>query len=363
MKNNLLRITREILSNSTAPFREKAVREYVQSFCLKRNILCKEDDFGNLIVGSEIESKGKSFTFVAHMDHPGFFIEKITGKNSATALFYGGWDPSEFKAAPVLIFSSGGPVKARAIQWEIASKEHARRAYLKFNGTVSVGDTGMWDLDVFRKENDLIFSRACDDLIGCALILTVLDFQHKNNALSLRAVFTVAEECGLHGAKYICSKKLLSKRTTLPISVETSRALPNAALGDGVIIRVGDSRTIFSPEVIDFMIETARELKKNDKKFTYQRKLMDGGQCEGSIFSDFGFSTAGISIPLCNYHNRNFSKGTTESEYVSINDLLSAVKLIDALSKNNFRGSLRKIPKYKEESGILGQRFLLPLTL
>jgi endoglucanase len=39
------------------------------------------------------------------------------------------------------------------------------------------------------------------------------------------------------------------------------------------------------------------------QRFLFQRQLMDGGACEATAFAAFGFRSAGLSLPLRNYHN------------------------------------------------------------
>lgn len=354
---SLLETIKGLLSCPTAPFREHHVREFIADYCKKRNVPFKIDDFGNLIIHPN-RKDSKPLYFVAHTDHPGFILEKTYPDGTAEALFYGGWDPERFKAAPVTFFTSNGEVRAEAISWSKASKEHARRALLKMEGPAEIGNIGMWNFDTFRVEEDILFSRSCDDLIGCAIILDVIERLYKM-PLPFGAVFTVAEEAGLHGAKYLCSHMTLPSRA-IPISVETSRELPGARIGDGVVIRVGDSRSVFTPAITDFMVSTAKSLQLLDKNFRFQRKLMDAGQCEGTVFNQFGYSCGAISIPLGNYHNRNFKKNLTEAEYVSISDLIDATKLVMGMIIQSVTLPLVRndVPKYKEETGDLGQRFL-----
>ncbi len=361
MKNPLIDITNQLLSLPTAPYKENSVRDFILDFCSQRKVGLRQDEFGNLIVFAKKKYPTGSLAFVAHMDHPGFIIEKTASKGNTTALFYGGWDHQQFKAAPVTIYTDRGPVNAQVTDWSSAAKEKAFRATLKVSGDVSTGDLGMWNIDQFREENGLLYSRACDDLIGCALILNLIDsFARKSLPLSFYAIFTVAEEAGHNGAKYVCSSEILPKKV-IPISVETSRVLPVAPIGEGVVVRVGDSQTIFSPEITQFIVETAQQLQTKDKEFKFQRKLMDGGRCEGSVFFNFNYRTGAISIPLGNYHNQNHESGKTDAEYVSLYDMECASKLMSKLVDNTPKASAivkRPLPRYKEEKGSLGQKFL-----
>jgi putative aminopeptidase FrvX len=363
MENRILSIAQNFLQLPTAPFREHFVVEYVEQFCLERKISLKKDTFGNLIAASGVSTKNASATklaFVAHMDHPGFIIEKNSRANKCTALFYGGWDPTEFEAAPIRFYcDKDSSVGAIALRWEKAEREMAWRAYLTVNGPVRKGDLGMWDFSPYKIKKDLLYSRCCDDSIGCILLLSLLDyFTSEKITIPFNAVFTRAEEPGLHGAKHICAENILQKNT-IPISVETSRELPVAKIGDGVIIRVGDARTIFTPEITEKMVSIAKELKMSNSSFAFQRKLMDGGQCEGTVFSSFGYNTGALSIPLGNYHNRNFSRKTTEPEYVSIQDMTNAFLLMKTMIEETKSFSFKKVlsPVYKKIEGALGEIF------
>lgn len=362
MKNLSLSIAQQILSIPTAPYKENLVRDFILKFCTERKIALRQDEYGNIIVFAKKKHPTGSLAFVAHMDHPGFIVEKVVAKNSATALFYGAYDPQKFSAAPVKIFTTQGPVDAQVTDWSPAVKEKAKRVTLKVSGPVSAGDLGMWDFEPFKEENGLLHSRACDDLIGCALILNLIDsFAKKSQPLSFYAVFTVAEESGLNGAKYVCSSEILPKKV-IPISVETSKALPVAPIGEGVVIRVGDSQTIFTPEITQFIVETATQLQSKDKEFKFQRKLMDGGRCEGTVFFDFNYRTGALSIPLGNYHNQNLETGKTEPEFISLYDMDCAAKLMSKLVENTTKVSSlvkKSVPKYKEEKGSLGQNFFV----
>ncbi len=362
MKNPLSDITSQVLSLPTAPFKEDSVRDFILEFCSQRKMGLRHDEFGNLIVFAKRKYPTGSLAFVAQMDHPGFVIEKKATRGSTTALFYGGWDHQKFKAAPVSISTDQGPVKAQVSDWSNAAKDKTNRATLKLSGDVSPGDLGMWDIEPVREENGLIYSRACDNLIGCALILNLIDsFARKSQPLSFYAVFTVAKEAGHTGAKYVCSSEILPKKV-IPISVDTSSALPVAPIGEGVVVRVGDSQSIFTPEITQFLLETSQQIQSRDKEFKFQRNLMDTGRCEGSIFSSFNYRTGAISIPMGNYNNQNFESGKTDAEYVSLFDMECAAKLMSKLVDFTPKASAivkRPLPRYKEEKGSMGQKFLV----
>ncbi|MEN6307534.1 MAG: M28 family peptidase [Anaerohalosphaeraceae bacterium] len=362
MKSRILSITQNFLQNPTAPFRESRIRKAILAFCEKRNIQTTVDKLGNILATHGPNYLNPPLIFVAHQDHPGFIIEKDSRQNRTTALFYGGVEKSYFhKGTKVRIFTSVGQVKTQITKIHFDIKNKQKRVWLALDGPACKGDLAMWDLPACRIRGDIVSSRACDDLVGCASILCLFDQLHRQKIRrKVIGLFTVAEEAGLHGAKYICMQKSVPKESVF-ISIETSSTLPTAPIGKGVIIRVGDRSRVFSPAVTQWMVSVAGNLQKQDKTFLFQRKLMDAGTCEASIFSSFGYTAGALCIPLGNYHNRNFKKGVIASEYISANDYLNMVKIFLALVKQGCsQVQLKKIkmPKYKKRTGQLGELFL-----
>jgi endoglucanase len=361
LKEKLLKIAKDFLAIPTAPFREHQIRAYIKDFCEKRNCTTNTDKYGNLSVFYK-DNSAPQLSFVVHMDHPGFIASEQTIENTCSAYFYGVWSPEEFSAAPILFFPDHlPPVHATATKWEKDFKARAWKATLTTSGIINKGDIGMWDFPPFKIGTKFLHSRNCDDSIGCILLLMLIDHCNQNNICTpFSVLFTCAEEAGLYGTKFICQQKSINYENVI-ISIETSKELPIAKIHDGVIIRVGDAHSIFTPSVTDTIITVAKSLKANNPEFSFQRKLMDGGVCEASIFSQFDYKTGALSIPLGNYHNRNFEKRTTEAEYVSIKDCIDGFRLISAIIENQslfFIAEKASKPRYKVIKGELGQVFL-----
>lgn len=356
----ILPIAHNLLENPTAPYRENHVRDFIIDFCNARNIRIKKDDVGNLIATYGPQYKNTVFAFEAHMDHPGFIVEKDSVRNRTTAWFYGGVEETYFTGSHLRIFTQNGPVKGTVTKTQFDKSLRRRRCWLRLEKSVAKGDLGMWDLPPCRVQGDRLYSRACDDLVGGVSILALLDQLHRRRIRKkVQAVFTVAEEAGFQGVKHLCMHKTLSKNTNI-IAIETSSVLPTAKMGDGVVIRVGDAASIFTPGLTGFLIDTARRVQSGDKSFKFQRKLMDGGTCESSIYNRFGYTNAAVCIPLGNYHNRNVRTGKIAAEYVSVSDLENMVKLFLSVVRNNekAKGFIKnKLPKCKMKTGKLGEFF------
>jgi putative aminopeptidase FrvX len=109
------------------------------------------------------------------------------------------------------------------------------------------------------------------------------------------------------------------------LSVETSRPVNGAEMGEGPIVRVGDRLSTFDNDLTSILMRTAME-----QGIRVQRSLLDAGACEASAMQACGFRSAGISVPLGNYHNID-DDNAIAPEYVMIEDVRATIKLLVAL--------------------------------
>jgi putative aminopeptidase FrvX len=284
-RDQLLRIVEPLLRCPTAPTFEGAVAGEICHLLRGRaGIHIEKDHFGNLIVARS-GSAPAQYAFVAHMDHPGWRLEPKKE-------FLGGVNP------------------------DLLGRGEIR----------SFGEFGMWDLPELVVEGDRLYSRACDDLIGCCAIVGILDSLEENRSFaSVFGIFTRAEEVGFIGAIELAKAGRLNPNLTV-ISLETSAERPPARMGAGPIIRVGDRTSIFDSDVTALLVETAKS-----RNLSYQRCLMDGGTCEATPFQLYGYRSAALSIALGNYHNCT-PDSQIDAEYVDIRDLEGLINLCVAIA-------------------------------
>ena len=276
----LLDIARSILAQPTAPFHEDAVRaEILMQLAQCPHVTATQDDFGNVIACYRRGSGEARYAFAAHMDHPGF----VGGE------FHGG-----------------------------VAKEYLDRR----PPTRDYGAFAMWDLPAFSLEHSRIYSRACDDLIGCAAIVAMFHEMERTGAKgSCYGLFTRAEEVGLVGATLLARSERIPKDITV-VSLETSNELGGSArMGAGVVVRVGDRTAIFDDAATATLAHIATE-----QKIPFQRCLMSGGTCEGTVFQLYGYRTAALCVALGNYHNCG-PNTAIECEFVSLSDVESLTRL------------------------------------
>jgi putative aminopeptidase FrvX len=318
----LLGIVRPLLDCPTAPMFESTVRDEIKRQLRDISGLRLETDaYGNLIAWYGVGRP--KYAFVAHMDHPGWQLR------------------------PVRRFLGGVPES-------LQDKSQVRE----------FGEFGMWDLPAFRLDGDRLYSRACDDLIGCGTIIAMLrTLAQTGFGGSVAGVFTRAEEVGFVGAIHLARSKLLPSEATI-ISLETSKEIPPAKMGEGPIIRVGDRISIFDPQTTDLFVEIAKRAEfasgnnSDSKPLRFQRCLMPGGACEASAFQLYGYRSAALCIALGNYHNCT-PDDRIDSEFIDLRDLEGLMTLCVAIAAaeetaENAREALRKRLETRLEEFPLG---------
>ena len=174
-------------------------------------------------------------------------------------------------------------------------------------------------------------------MAGVAAIASVLDEVRRRKVDgAFDAFFTRGEEGGFYGAIAASQSKAIAKNSVI-VALEASRELPNARLGDGVVLRVGDKTSIFTPWVTAMMRSAAEKLAKRKKGFRFQRRLMDGGTCESSIYTAFGYDAGGLCLPLRNYHNVDWKRMKLAAECIDMRDYEAEVELLLELVKTHGR--------------------------
>ena len=170
-KERLAAIVQTILREPTAPFHEARVRDAIVGMLQAcPRVTVREDDFGNLIAHYRGTSPaaGTRYAFCAHMDHPGWVRPEPSEEGEAWKFL--GRVPEDYLAG---------------------NKERVR----------PFGDFAMWDLPDCELRDGRIYSRACDDLIGCAVIVATLETLCETDAPGeCYGLFTRAEEVGFAGA-------------------------------------------------------------------------------------------------------------------------------------------------------------------
>jgi endoglucanase len=344
-----LKIAEGILRCPTATFLEDVPAEHVRQFARRRSSLSlSEDRWGNLVVSypAARAPKAPPLVLVAHLDHPGFAVTSVRG-DEVELEFRGGVRRKHAVRGTKLDFYRRGQKRAIGQGTLLStSEEGARRPGMLGRGRARIdrgraveGGFTMWAFPAFEVRGGKMRSRCLDDLAGAAAALAVLDEMHRRRPRGAHVVglFTRAEETGFLGALGAIRSRTV-RRDARVLSLETSRALPSAPIGGGVIVRVGDAMSLFHPPLMGRIAAEAKRMAAEDEAFRWQRRLMDGGSCEATAFCAAGYRSGGVCLPLGNYHNMSGLDGGRPGigpEFIAVDDYVSEVKLLVRLAEGS----------------------------
>ena len=327
MNRSLKKLVTDVLSIPTAPYCEHEVGAYIKRFAARRKLRIREDRYGNIIVHCR-KGSTRPIAITAHMDHPGFSVLTSNGRD-VSAQWNGGRDPIHFPGSKVVVRAGKELIPGR-ITTELDKSQFGIKASRPLPDGIPA--FGHFDLVPCEFRGDLIYTKAADNLINCAVLLAVLDqLTRKKVDADFRAVFTRAEEVGLAGATGLVRSKALPK--TVPIVVlEASKELPGAKMGSGPVIRVGDIVSVFDARLDYGIHQLARELVQVDRTFAFQRQLMSGGTCEATLYAVHNLPVGAMAVPLGNYHNQG--RRRPAPEFVSASDVVNMIRICTALAIN-----------------------------
>lgn len=322
----------------TASYHEDGIAACVYAYATEIGLAVEADDDGNLQVWHRGAGRTarRPIAVSAHMDHPAL---EVTAELPLRGRLLGSIRPESFvDPVPVRFFwrAENGWRDSQGLVTAASALDHdpdARVALdLYSDDNVPIGAFGTFDFGPVRWEADgRMHLTACDDLAGCAITLAwlaqcVRDGVHADSG----GVFTRAEEVGLVGAAALASRRGLPEDAFV-VSIEASRELPGATMGNGPVIRVGDAATTFHPAGDAFFRAARDAMRQVDPQARVQRQLMSGGVCEGTTYTAAGYVTGAVCVPLGNYHNQR-PEGGLGAEYVHVDDLRGCAALLRATS-------------------------------
>jgi putative aminopeptidase FrvX len=314
----------ELTQLPTAAGLEDRVSGWVRSWLEQRPELSLARDLhGNLTLAlRNAPASEYPLYFTAHMDHPAFVVESVSG-DAVTLSFRGGVMADYFHQAPVEACPVDGERVLGVLLDALEAKANGFPAYsARFEGSVPpVGTIVRWALpraEILTTDGvECLYTDACDDLAALAGALAAFDELRLRQLAGetigdVRVLLTRAEEIGFIGAIGACREGTIPRGARV-IALENSRSFADSPIGAGPIVRVGDRISVFTPQVTADVARVAEEIggpalpKASEKQISaawrWQRKLMAGGACEASVFCAFGHASTCVCLPLGNYHN------------------------------------------------------------
>lgn len=352
----------ELTAIPTVAGREGRVVSFIKDWVAQRDDLTLDaDDLGNLTIAfKEPSETAAPVYFTAHLDHPAFVVERIIAPATLELAFRGGVMDDYFKDARVEVITQDDASHPGTIveQTDPTSESPYKHYICELDqpcDAITTRDMARWLLPKPEITDGQIHTVACDDLAAAACAMIAFDNIRAERAegkhkADVRLLFTRAEEVGFIGALGAVRHNTIPDNAKV-IALENSRAFPEAPIGGGPIVRVGDRLTIFSPRLTDDIARIAEDIaggpatpKASQKqadmpKWKWQRKLMAGGACEATVFCHAGLDATCVCLPLGNYHNManldEAQAGTIKDpkpgrEYVSLDDAQGMIDLLTA---------------------------------
>ena len=288
------------------------------------------DRMGNLtalIRTGDLSSENRRRVMIsAHMDEVGVMVSEICEDGLLRFDTVGGIDVSVLEGRKVILGDENrrisGLVASKAIHHkekkdrnkptpisklfiDIGAKDRAEAEQV-----LSVGSVGVFDSEFYRfgKDGAFVKSKALDDRMGCAAMLSVMSSlvrERPTADLDLYFCFTVREEIGLSGAKVAAQRiapelSIVLETTAVADLPETEPAKRVAELGLGGALSVMDRSTVYDREFLNFALATA---KAQDIPVQI-KKYVSGGNDAGSIHkSGVGVRTLALSVPTRYLHS------------------------------------------------------------
>ena len=313
---------------------EDAVRGFIREHAEPYADKVETDPMGNLFVyRAGKKHLPKPVMLCAHMDEVGLIVKKITEDGMLKFGFVGGVDPRVVIGRAVRFGETRGVVGIKAVHLSTAAERKTapktKDLYIDIGATskkaaeakVALGDYGVFDSEIVEFGDGLLKSKALDDRLGCAVLLTLL---REEPPVDTWFVFTAQEEVGTRGAATAAFRLepdfcLVVEGTTAADLAEVPEARQVCALRKGAVIPFMDRGTIYDRELFELLRDAAEE-----RGIPWQTKQMvAGGTDAGRIHkSGAGVRTAGLAAPLRYIHS--------PSSVAAVSDLACVLELARA---------------------------------
>ena len=268
------------------------------------------DAMGNLFVEKKgSDENGKRIMLAAHMDHIGFIVVAVEKEGFLRVMPMGGINQAVSLSRHVY-FENG--VQGIIVRQPVKEGEgnNFNQLYIDIGADndeealsmISLGDVAVYSNDCFELGKNKMASPAMDDRVACAILVSVMQKLPKCKDTVI-AVFTTQEEVGIRGATV--AAYAVNPDVGIALDVTSNgdtpeNKLPSVKLGDGVAIKIKDSRSISNPALVKELLEVGE--RANIKT---QREVLPFGGTDASAMqlTRGGVPVCTLSIPCRNVHS------------------------------------------------------------
>ncbi|MCL2062877.1 MAG: M20/M25/M40 family metallo-hydrolase [Candidatus Cloacimonetes bacterium] len=304
---------------------EKPVRKFMENELKDISDNMLKDNLGSVAFEFKGTSCSPNILVVGHLDEIGFMVHSVSSKGLIKFTNLGGWDPRTLMSSPVEIINREGEkiigligsvpvhhlkdtsgklsIDDMYIDIGAESPEEVREIFKIRKGDFIVP---VPHYALIEKKNIMI-SKAFDDRVGIAIaIATGKHFKDKNHPNTIFCAGSVQEEVGTRGAQTI--SQLIKPDIAIVLEgspgddFPTNKEEMQAKMNAGVQIRMIDPTMICNPDLVNFAIDVAEELK-----IPYQLAVRkSGGTDAGKIHvSGLGVPTIVLAAPVRYAHSHN----------------------------------------------------------
>jgi endoglucanase len=356
----------------TAAGREDRMIAWVERWvAARRDVALRRDRAGNMLITRRASAGRRPLFFQAHLDHPAFVVRRVIDPRHVELEFRGGVADAYFHNANIELLDSSGRSRPACIT-QLKSQEKpfklATAKLTKPTDAIAPGDVARWRFapaTVQRIEDGLLHAHGCDDQAAVAAALSAFDVLRRRRGFEHVGVFlSRAEEIGFVGTIAACRDATLPRDARV-ICLENSRSFAESPIGGGPIVRVGDRMSVFDPRLTNRISLIMTEHAKNNSAFQWQRKLMPGGTCEATVYSEYGYEATCLCMPLGNYHNQGDLDAVTRGkrparvkpEVIAIADFHGLIEMLVIIAQQlddaKFVTMKQRVDKYLDELGFV----------
>lgn len=336
-------LLKELTETDGVPGYESEIRDLLKKH-LKKSGDISTDRMGSIICNVPGKAKSPRIMLASHMDEIGFMVKHITPEGFIRFTPLGGWWDQVLLAQRVRIKTTKGDVIGviGSKPPHLIPQEERSKVIQKKNMYIDIGATSNEEVEKagvragdpivpmsdFRKlsTNGTYLSKAFDDRIGCAVLISALEqLKKRTHPNNVYGVCTVQEEVGVRGAK--TSAEIVDPDVAIILESDIAGDVPgikphesSTKMGGGPSILLYDARMIPNLKLRDLVIETAKK-----KKIPLQITTMEGGATDGSAIHvhKYGVPAIVLGVPTRHIHSH--------SSILRKDDFDNAVKLVGAV--------------------------------
>jgi putative aminopeptidase FrvX len=329
-------LLKRLIETPGVPGREERQREIAREELGSLTDEVRTDSLGS-VIGTKRGSDDVRVMVAAHMDEIGFLVKHVDDKGFIRLQALGGHDPANMVSQRVIVTTADGETLRGALQparkpphlsrGEEQKPPKAEDFYVdlgmpaqEVKEAVRVGDYVTMDRTLERVGGNYM-GKAMDDRIGVFVMIEAMRALGDHEA-TIHAVATSQEEVGLRGAE--ASGSALAPTVVVALDITLAMDVPGTQdegriteLGEGVGIKIMDSRSISHPGLVEHFQQIAER-----EGIPHQMEILPAGGTDAGGVQRLhgGIPAITLSVP-CRYVH-------TPNEMVNENDVQATIDLL-----------------------------------